>query len=65
MSDVVYQPHVFNMAKGLSEMVGTVCDKTDLPQEIKTRITQNIYDSVLCSYRLGFRMGEQDAHHKL
>lgn len=63
MSDVVYQPHVFTMAKNLSEMVGMVCDKTDLSHEIKTRITKNIYDSVLCSYRLGFRMGEQDEHH--
>lgn len=58
--DVVYTPEVFDTAKALSEMVAVICDRANLPQEIKNSATQNAYDAVLASYRLGFKMGGQE-----
>lgn len=63
MSDVIYNAAVFDLAKETSEMVALVCDKTDLPHDVKYRIQQSVYDAVITAYRLGFRMGEQDEHH--
>ncbi|UVD32072.1 hypothetical protein vBKpnPKlyazma_orf077 [Klebsiella phage vB_KpnP_Klyazma] len=63
MSDVIHNAAVFDLAKATSGMVELVCDKTDLPHDVKYNIQQSVYEAVITAYRLGFRMGEKDEHH--